>query len=211
MVADDHQRARPERRDRGRRRRWSARRSRAPSRAEQEDRLDDQTRVVALVDVEPSLEHDDGYPGEIPQQEPTDVTRCGRRRPAGEVLERDGDRVGSGRRRDRPSPDPRTIPTTGHERRSRPDGGVEGRQPRRLVCGMDRATDHGVDRRSWEPPGACMARPAGGDFVRPDGSTDTGMPIASRRATARRRTVGETAARRGQRSARSDRRRTGGP
>ncbi len=62
-------------------------------RLEQEDGLDDQTRVVALVHVEATLEHHHRPPRQVAEEKPADVARGGRRRPAGQVRERDRDRV----------------------------------------------------------------------------------------------------------------------
>ena len=65
----------------------------APSGMEQQHRLDDEARVVALVEVEAALEHHDGRPGERAQQQAPGMPRGGRGRPAGQVRERDRDRV----------------------------------------------------------------------------------------------------------------------
>jgi hypothetical protein len=43
--------------------------------------------------VHPSLEHDHGPSTDTAQQQPAVMPRCGRRRPAGQRLERDGDHV----------------------------------------------------------------------------------------------------------------------
>ena len=61
--------------------------------AHEQDRLDDEPGVVALVHVEPALEHDDRHAVELAEEQPADVTRRGRGRPARQVRERDGDGV----------------------------------------------------------------------------------------------------------------------
>ena len=61
--------------------------------AEQEHRLDDEPGMVALVEVEPPLEHDGRGSGETPEQEPADVAGRGRGRPARELGEGDRDRI----------------------------------------------------------------------------------------------------------------------
>ena len=66
---------------------------RAPSRLEQQHRLDDQPGVVALVQVEAALEHDHGAAAETPEEQPPGVARRRRGRPAGQLGERDRDRV----------------------------------------------------------------------------------------------------------------------
>ena len=60
---------------------------------EQQDGLDDQARVVALVEVESALEHDHGPTLKQPQEQPTDMAWGRGGGPAGQVGERDGDRV----------------------------------------------------------------------------------------------------------------------
>ena len=73
----------------------------APSALEEQHRLDDQPRVVALVEVEPALEHDDRRPGQRAEQQAAGVPGRGRGRPARQVRERDRDRRPRGRRRGR--------------------------------------------------------------------------------------------------------------
>jgi hypothetical protein len=90
VVGHDHERPRPEARVQ------PARRVRqhddpGPQGLEQQDRLDDEARVVALVQVESALEHDHDPTPEAAQQQAPGVPRCRRRRPAGKLRERDGD------------------------------------------------------------------------------------------------------------------------
>ena len=92
VVAHDHQRARPEARVEAAGRVGQHDDPRAEL-LEQQDGLDDQARVVALVEVEAALEHHDRPPAEPPEQQPAGVSRRGRRRPAGQLRERDRDRV----------------------------------------------------------------------------------------------------------------------
>ena len=61
--------------------------------SEEQYRLDHETRVVALVEVEPALEHHDGRPAQSPEKQPADVTRRGRGRPARQLGERDRDGI----------------------------------------------------------------------------------------------------------------------
>ena len=61
--------------------------------AEQQHRLDDQAGVVALVEVEPALEHDDRDATEPTEEQAADVAGRRRGRPAGQVRERDRDGV----------------------------------------------------------------------------------------------------------------------
>ena len=108
-----------------------------------------------------------------------------------------------------PRPDPSTMPTSGDEVRSGPtaaasasmQGRLVGRRDgTRRVDGIGRVRHAGLQERVQGIDGR------GPRLRRPDGSIDTGMPITSRRARTRTAGRGETAARRGQRSARSDRR-----
>ena len=92
MVADDHERPRPERRidaARGIREHDQLR----PQPLKQQDRLDDEPGVVALIHVEAAVEHHDRLATQPAQQEPPRMTRRGRRRPTRQVLERDRDSI----------------------------------------------------------------------------------------------------------------------
>ena len=142
VVADHHQRSGPERRiePAGRIREHDHARAEA---AEQQHRLDDEPRRVALVEVEAALEHDDGLAAERPEQQPADVARGRRGRPARQLVERDGDGVleivGEAAQ-----PRAQDDPDLGHERRSRANGCLERVEARGLVRGVDgqRRVDH---------------------------------------------------------------------
>ena len=182
-----------------------------PELAEQEDGLDDEPGVVALVDMEPALEHRDRRAPEPAEQEPADVTGRRRRRPAGQVGERDRDRVREvvgqpAEPRSQDDPDLRDQVRPG------PDGRLEGVDPGGLVGRRDRAG--AIDRagavgsahgRAGLRMGVEGEDGRGPGRQGPDGRTDTGMPVAVRRAVVTRAGTAE-AARPGQRSARSDRR-----
>ena len=173
---------------------------RAPEPLEQQHGLDDQPGVVALVQVEAALEHDHDAAAETPEEEASGVARRRRGRPAGELRERDGDRVldpvgevAQARAQD--------DPDLGHEVRPAPDGRGQRGQERRLLDRRDRAAmgrpdGSGQGCRSRGTSGLQHASIVDGrsrELRRPDERIDTGMPITSRRAghVARR---GETAA-----------------
>jgi hypothetical protein len=82
VVAHDHQRPGPERRIEAA---GSVGQHHDPSaeRLEQQHRLDDETRVVALVQVEATLQHHDGTPAEPAEEQTSDMTRGRRGRPSG--------------------------------------------------------------------------------------------------------------------------------
>ena len=105
---------------------------RAPEPPEQQHGLDDEARVVALVQVEAALEHDDRPPAERAEQQPADVARRGRGRPAGQVGERDRDGVlevvGEAA-----EPGAEDDPDLGHEVGPGADGRLERVEARRLV------------------------------------------------------------------------------
>ena len=92
MVGDDHERARAVRRVHAAGRVGQEHDPR-PEPAEEEHGLDDEPGVVALVQVKPALEHHDLDAGESPDQQPALVPRRGGGRPAGQLVERDHDRV----------------------------------------------------------------------------------------------------------------------
>ena len=139
---------------------------------EQQDRLDDEPRVVALVEVEPALEHDDD-----PAAEATRAA-AGRRGPApwppaSRAARRTGSRPGPrARRRARRGRSPSTMPTSGTS-----DGPVAHRRDERgqaggLIRRRDRPRSDRVDDRSGRtcgPPGTASRgrRPRPADFVRP--------------------------------------------
>ena len=169
-------------------------------RAHEQHRLHDESGGVALVEVEPALEQDDRDALDGPEQQPPRVARSGRRRPAREIRERDRDgtleRVGEAAQ-----PRAQDDPDARNEVGSGADGGDERGEARRLL-------DRGWNRASALAVGHVPAELAwGGRSVptaerrtrlRPsDESTDTGMPVTSRR-------TGPAGG--GQRSARSDRR-----
>ena len=207
---DDHQRARAEGRVEaaGRVGQDDDPRAEPP---EQQDRLDDEARVVALVQVEAALEHDD-RPAAEPARAAAARRGPARSRPASRAGRRTGSRPASSRSSARPPrPEPRTIPTSGHERASgrgrRPRARRAGRAGRPAGCGRDGSIGP-VDRRSCGPPGARPGgrrpRPAASSARREYRHRDADhVPSGATRTAGR----GETAARRGQRSARSDRRR----
>ena len=105
---------------------------------EQQDRLDHEPRVVALVQVEPALEHHDLDAGEAPEQEPADMARRGRLGPARHLVERDRHRVLDGVRE---PAEPRSQHDADARRDRRPalHGLDEGLQARGLLEGLDRA------------------------------------------------------------------------
>ena len=67
--------------------------SRGAELAEQQHRLDDEARGVALVEVEASLDGDDRHAADRPEDQAADVARRRRDGPAGQVLEGDRGRV----------------------------------------------------------------------------------------------------------------------
>jgi hypothetical protein len=105
---------------------------------EQENWLDDQARVVAFVEVESALEHDDRRSREIAEEQATDVPRRRRGRPARKVRERDRDRVLEvvGK-----STEPRAEddPDRRHEVGLRPDRPLKSVESRGLLSRRDRA------------------------------------------------------------------------
>ena len=106
--------------------------------SEEEHRLDNEPGIVALVEVEPALEHDDRRSREIAEEQATDVPRRRRGRPARQVRERDRDRVlevvgKSTEARAEDDPDRR------HEIGLRPDRSLEGVESRGLLSRRDRA------------------------------------------------------------------------
>ena len=135
MVGDDHERSRSERRI------YAACRIRQDHDAgakplEEQDRLDHESRVISLVDVEAALEHDDRTSDEPTEQQPADMTGRRRRGPTREVREGDGDRVvkivGQSAK-----PGPEDDPDLGHESRPGSDGSLEGGQTGRLIGRSD--------------------------------------------------------------------------
>ncbi len=148
-----------------------------------------------------------GRPSERPQEEPPDVARRRRGRPAGQLGERDGDRIDEvvGEPAEAGSQD---DPDLGHDRRPGTDGGLERGQPGWLIGRWDRS------RRIDLGDGPDMRPP-----LRIRGFDGRGRKTSSARrkyrhrdadhvpsGTARSEGRGETATAR-QRSARSDRRR----
>ena len=180
--------------------------------AEQQDRLDDQPRVVALVEVEPALEHHD---------------RRARRAARGAAARRDPGAVAAGQpgssangmatassrsSASPPSPEPSTIPTRGHEVATGPGPRPRGRRAGRAA----RAGGIGRGRSRTS------RRDVGVTGVRASGDASRGKTAEARfekaRRTYRHRDAGRSpsggraragtneAAGSGQRSARSDRR-----
>ena len=92
MVGDDHQRPGPEVgvHAAGGIREDDDLRAEPPH---QEDGLDNEAGVVALVQVKAPLEHHHRRSGQVTEQEPAGVTGGRRRRPAWQLLERDRDGV----------------------------------------------------------------------------------------------------------------------
>jgi hypothetical protein len=217
VIGHDHQRARAERGIQPAGRVGQDDDPRAEG-VEEQDRLDDEPRVVALVQMEPALEHDHGPPAERAEEQPADVPGCGRRRPAGQIAERDGHRIVEvvGQAAQAGAQDDADL---GDEIGVLADRADEGAQARRLVDRRDGTgrVERATDVRGKRQVGHAGLQDAQGVTAEarrlraPDESIDTGMPIASRRAPPRSGR-GETAAKtRGQRSARSDRRRNEGP
>ena len=122
---------------------------------EQEHRLDDEPGIVALVQVEPTLEHDDRATGERPSsRRPTWPGAVAAGQPGSSA---NGIATASSRSSARPpSPDPRTIPTSGTMVRPGPDGGLEGGEPGGLVDRSDgsRRIDRDRSGRTCGPPAA---------------------------------------------------------
>ena len=140
--------------------------------AEEQHRLDDEARRVALVQVEAALEHGDGAAGEPAEQEPPDVARAPWP-PASRAASANGTATGSSSSSARPpSPEPSTIPTSGTRSRTGADRGLERVEARGLVGGGMgvRRVDHRVE------PGAVTAIAGLQSFVQ--GST-AGGPQAS--------------------------------
>ena len=136
VVAHDHERPGPERRVEAAGRVGQHDQPRAEL-LEQQDGLDDEARVVALVQVEAALEHDHRPAAEPAEQQSTGMPGSGRGRPAGQLRERDGDRIleiGCELTESRPEHDPdlRDEGRPGADRRH------EGRQPGRLRGRWDR-------------------------------------------------------------------------
>jgi hypothetical protein len=184
---------------------------------EQQHRLDDEAWIVPFVEVEAALEHDHGATAETPHEQPAGVTRSCRRRPTRESVERDRHRLFQLVRK-AAQPRPEHDPDVRHDGRPVTHGGDQCRDALWLGAREDRLAGveghsggvrHG-GLRAWAASmtGPCGRRGNGGGFVAPDGSIDTGMPIASRRAPPRGRAAVRRPRDRGQRSARSDRRRT---
>ena len=150
MVAHDHQRARPERRVEaaGGVGQHDDPRAEPP---EQQDRLDDEPRVVALVQVEAALEHDDRAAREPAEEQPSGVPGRGRGGPAGQVGERDRDGILEVVR-EAAEPRAEHDPDLGHEVGPGTHRGHERGEPRGLVDGRDRARR--VDRASSRDIGA---------------------------------------------------------
>ena len=226
VIADDHERARPEARVEAAGGVGQHDRPGAEA-AHEQDRLDDESRVVALVHVQPALEHDDGHAVETTEEQAADVAGGRGGRPAGQVREGDRDRIGdvvgqAAEARAQHDPDPRDEVAPG------PDGGLEGVESGGLIGGRDRGpwVESHRAQRTGGARGVWALRPAlhrvkagamrgrrgaasdrerdqGEELRLPDGSIDTGMPITSRRAGPTR--GGREATGNGQRSARSDR------
>ena len=218
VVGHDHQRARAERRIEPAGRVGQDDDPRAEG-MEQQDRLDDEARVVALVQVEAALEHDHGPPAEAAQQQPADVARRGRRRPARQVAERDGDRILEvvGQAAQTGAQDDADLghevgPRRGRRRRARADGPA-GR------TGGSAATGRAVDRRRGEAAGRTCGPPGHVQGVDGRGPQASCARREYRHRDADRvpsgaprgRAVVRQPRNRGQRSARSDRRRNEGP
>ena len=123
------------------------------------------------------------------EQQPPDMARRGRRRPARQVVERDGDGVvevvgQAAQPRAEHDPDLRD------QSRVSTDRVDERGEPRGLIDRRDRRAGSTGPARSGiaDPPKRASSRQRRGrrprpeGFVAPDGSIDTGMPIASRRA-----------------------------
>ena len=137
VVADHHERARARTTDRGRPRRSSGPRPR-PEPLEQQHRLDDEARVVALVEVEAALEHDDRPTAERAQQQPAGVAGRGGGGPARRSAK--GIATASSRSSaSPPSPEPRTIPISGTSGANCADRRLQHRQACRLTGRRDRA------------------------------------------------------------------------
>ena len=201
VVADDHERPGTERRveaARGIGQDHDAR----PEALEQQHRLDDEPGRVALVEVEAALEHDHRP---CRRGSRAAAARRGRepsrRASPGKLGEGDGDRVLElvGEPAESRS---EHDPELGHEVRpgahGRGEGSRAGRAGRRVGSvsrGPRRQASAGSGWRLGVGAGPSGHRAAGRqsfvqgstaggprDFCGPDGSTDTGMPVASRRA-----------------------------
>ena len=124
---------------------------------EQQDGLDDEPGVVALVQVEPALQHGDRPPGEPAEQQPADVAGRRRSRPAGQSVERDRDGILEivGETAQARAEDDADL---GHEIGVLPDGIDERRQAGGLLRWRDgsRRID-GVGMATREPPGVVSA------------------------------------------------------
>ena len=170
-----------------------------PERLEQQDRLDDESRVVALVHVEAALEHDDGPAGQRAQQQPADVPGRRRRWPAGQVRERDRDRVGQvvG---ESAEPGSEHDAELRDEARPGADGGRERGDAGRLLDGRDGARRVDVRRSSGSSGASCAHRTRwpGPDFAGPTSVSTPGCrsrPVGRSLTTAavRRRRRGNEA------------------
>ena len=134
-----------------------------------------------------------GRPPSVPEQQPPDVPRRGRGRPAGQLRERDRDGVlevvgeaAEPRARARSRPRARVASARGRPptSASRRAGCSVGRdRARRVDGGSGRVGHAGLQDRVQGVDGR------GPRLRRPDGSIDTGMPITSRRARPRRAAV----------------------
>ena len=165
--------------------------------------------IVALVDVEPALEHDDRPAGQAPEQQPPDVARA-RSPPASRAAPRTGSRPDPRRRRRaRPAPTrarsrpPARVPVRAA------DGGLERRRAGRAgpAGGIGRVR---IDRASLDGHAGLQERVQGedgrGPRLRPPGGVPT--PGCRSRPAGRSPVVPAGAGGRGQRSARSDRSRS---
>ena len=133
------------------------------------------------------------------------MTRRGRGRPTRQVLERDRDSILDvvGKHAQARAQD---DPGDGDDVGPGPDRGLERVEPGGLIGGRDRSGrvdgDRGCHGRAGLKERVQGEDGRGPRLRSPDGRTDTGMPVAIRRAIARGPTE---AGRRGQQSARSDR------
>ena len=159
---------------------------------EQQHRLDHQAGVVALVDVEAALQHDHRGVADQTDEQPSDVAGRRGRRPARQLVEWDRERV-------RQLIDQAAEAGAEDDTRHRPDvgpgadRGFQGVNARGLLGGRDGPA--GVVRGHAGLQERVQGVDGRGPRLRsPDGSIDTGMPIASRRANNPRLGRGQTAA-----------------
>jgi len=167
VVADEHQRPRAEARVEAAGGVGQQDRTRAQA-FEEEYRLDDEAGVVALVEVEPPLEHDDGPLLQRTQQQPAGMAGGGRGRPARHV--REGNRldvpelVGQAAQA-RAEHDPELR----HEVRPLADRALESVEERRLIDGADGPARVEPRRGIGHRAEVCLSGRGRADFCRPTG------------------------------------------